>query len=83
MIPKKGDWVLCENFESPGKVESIDKANKTCIARFFTEYSCQEDVGGTADYTISFEDIEHIIIDEKEIGNLEKELRGEMKYEEI
>lgn len=80
MIPKKGDWVLCKDFEAPGKVCLIDEVNKTFVASFFTEYSCQEDAGGIADYIVSFENIKHIIADKKEIGNLEKELKGAIKW---
>jgi len=81
-IPKVDDWIDCFGKESLGKVFNVDLEKQTCIAGFFTEWSKQEDVGGIAEESISFPEIKGIITDEKMISDLEKELAGEVNFED-
>ena len=82
LIPKIGDWINCFDKEAPGKVLKIDIERRKCTADFFTEWTCQEDVGGTAEGIVSFSEIKEIINDLEMINSFEKELAGEVSFED-
>jgi len=88
MIPSIGDWVVCCGTDvldmdtEAGKVTSIDYKEEKFTGDFFTEWSSDEDVGGTADLTFPLSQIKEIITDQEKIRQFERELAGEIKFEE-
>lgn len=78
IIPKLGDWVDCPNRDSFGKVTQVNLDKGTFLADFFTEWSSDEDIGGTEECEERINSIKAIVIDPEKIRELEEELSGEL-----
>jgi hypothetical protein len=78
IIPRVDDWVNCKGKESQGKIFRVDESKKKFTADFFTEAITEEERGGTAEDTLPFSRITEIITNQKEIDQLEEELRGKV-----
>ena len=78
IIPKEGDWAVCQNIYDQVKVERVDLDKQKFYGMALTE-SGHEEGGGGENVEIDFDKITEIIVDEKLISKLENELKGGLK----